>query len=460
MREWEQATWASGQTQAEVIARVGLAVAKQALKMTRPGEAILILAGKGNNGADARMAQRHCVDRQVHLLEVMKPAEALPGLVTLLLQTRPALVIDGLFGIGLNRPLDKDWIDLIQAINESMIPILAVDVPSGLNADSGEPQGGAICAALTLTLGAAKGGLVLTKALPYTGRLEVAADIGLTARPRNTEMTWTVAADFAGYPPVRPTGGHKGTFGHLVIIAGSLGYHGAAVLSAHGAFRAMPGLVTVLPHENVYLPVASQVLSAMVHPWRSGMKYPVSTSAILLGPGLAAEDLPDPIKAEVRRIWRDLPLPVIADASALDWLINGPSKAGATRVITPHPGEAARMLKTTTSRIEADRPAALRELSKRWGNCWVVLKGCQTLVGRSDGEIFVNSSGNPGLAQGGAGDVLAGFLGGLLAQPRLQPDPLSAIRFAVWQHGASADILGGQGRSWTVAELLDILGNA
>ncbi len=459
MRAWEEATWTAGQTQVEVIARAGMAVARQAQQLTRVGESILILAGPGNNGADARMAQAHCEGREVQVLEVTKPDGALAALQALLGRARPALLIDGLFGIGLNRPLAEGWLELMRAINESKIPILSVDVPSGLDADQGEPLGGAIQATVTLTLGAVKAGLLLAKAWQYTGRLEVATEIGLSPCPFKTELHWTVSADFTGYPPARPVGGNKGTFGHLTIIAGSLGYHGAAVLSARGALRAMPGLVTVLPHEPVYQPVAGQLQAAMVLPWQAGMKYPASTSAMLLGPGLAAEDLPDPIKAEARRIWRDTPMPVIVDASALDWMVGGLSKLGATRVLTPHPGEAARMLRTTTAKVEADRPGALRELSKRWGNCWVILKGCQTLVGSSVGDIFVNSTGNPGLAQGGSGDVLAGYLGGLLAQPQCQIDPLMTLRYAVWQHGASADRLSGPGMNWGVADLLNTLGN-
>ncbi len=461
MRAWEKATWATGQTESAVIVHAGMAVARQALQMTRSGEVILILAGPGNNGADARMVRPHCGDRRVHLLEIVQPMEAWSALLALLQQTKPALIIDGLFGLGLNRPLDESWVRLVHHLNETQITILSVDVPSGLDADSGEPKGAAIRATATLTLGAAKRGLVQSKALPFTGQLRVAEDIGLIPCPFETETAWTAPADFSGYPPGRPAGGHKGTFGHLVILAGSLGYHGAAVLAARGALRARPGLVTVRPQENVYLPVAGQLQAAMVTPWRSGLKYPPATTAILLGPGLASEGLPESLQAEARQIWHDQPLPVIVDASALDWLTVGLfSKTGALRVLTPHPGEAARMLKSTVAKVEADRPAALRELSKRWGNCWVVLKGNQTLVGGSTGGIFVNSSGNTGLAQGGTGDVLAGYLAGLLAQPRLQADPLKAIRYAVWQHGASADELSGRRGSWGVEELLGALGNA
>jgi len=128
-------------------------------------------------------------------------------------------------------------------------------------------------------------------------------------------------------------------------------------------------------------------------------------------------------------------------------------------ILEPHPGEAARLLKITTIEVQSDRAAALRKLSKQCGNCWVVLKGHQTLIGRSKREVFVNSSGNPFLAQGGSGDALAGYLGGLLAQPQLLSDPSRTIRYGVWQHGASADALSGERTNWTVENLVDALGN-
>jgi NAD(P)H-hydrate repair Nnr-like enzyme with NAD(P)H-hydrate dehydratase domain len=165
-------------------------------------------------------------------------------------------------------------------------------------------------------------------------------------------------------------------------------------------------------------------------------------------------------------------LPVIADASALDWLPMGASSKNAIRVLTPHPGEAARLLNLPKQLIQANRPQALREISRRFGNCWVVLKGYQTLVGRSAGlhsdgassppagEIFVNPSGNPHLAQGGSGDVLAGYLAGLLAQRPLQADAGKLIRYAVWQHGAAADQLQATRANWTIEDLIGELGNA
>jgi NAD(P)H-hydrate epimerase len=151
---------------------------------------------------------------------------------------------------------------------------------------------------------------------------------------------------------------------------------------------------------------------------------------------------------------------VIVDASALDWLPIGMVSDKFIRVLTPHPGEAARIMGTNPEQIQADRPRAVREISRRFGNCWVVLKGRQTLIGRSTGELFVNSTGNPHLAQGGSGDLLAGYLAGLLAQPALQADPLTTICHAVWQHGRAADQLTGTRRNWTVEDLAELIGDA
>jgi hydroxyethylthiazole kinase-like uncharacterized protein yjeF len=151
---------------------------------------------------------------------------------------------------------------------------------------------------------------------------------------------------------------------------------------------------------------------------------------------------------------------MVVDASALDWLPSGKFPKNAIRVVTPHPGEAARLLQTTAQKIQKNRAESLREISRRFGNCWVVLKGHQTLIGRSRGEIFVNPSGNPHLAQGGSGDVLAGFIAGLLAQPELQADAEKTIRYAVWQHGAAADKLQAARANWVVEDLVDKIGGA
>jgi NAD(P)H-hydrate epimerase len=198
----------------------------------------------------------------------------------------------------------------------------------------------------------------------------------------------------------------------------------------------------------------------MVQPWTHDAKLPGDYTAILIGPGLAAADLPAEMKATARRLWRDLLIPVIVDASALDWLPLDPVPRNAIRLVTPHPGEAARLAKATVPQVQARRPEALRDISRNFGGCWVALKGYQTLVGRHSGAVFVNSSGNPQMAQGGSGDLLAGYLGGLLAQPPLQADPLKTIRYAVWQHGAAAESLLANQPNFTVEDLAQELGRS
>jgi len=311
---------------------------------------------------------------------------------------------------------------------------------------------------VTLTVGAPKKGMLCEAAWPFVGRLEVASEVGLAPCPLASDVQWTVAEDFGNYPLPRPVATHKGSYGHLGIIAGSLGYHGAAVLAAHGAQRAQPGLITLHTMETVYSVVAPQMQAVMVSPWQAANKMPGAHTALLIGPGLAAASVVDELKVLVRQLWQESPQPIVVDASALDWLPSGAVSKAALRVITPHPGEAARLLRSTAKQVQANRFDALRQLSQRFGDTWVVLKGHQTLVGRSSGEIFVNSSGNPYLAQGGSGDVLSGFLAGLLTQPELQEDPLKAIRYAVWEHGAAADHLQAIRPGWVIEDLHEVLG--
>jgi NAD(P)H-hydrate epimerase len=327
-----------------------------------------------------------------------------------------------------------------------------------LDAETGDVRGAAVKANWTLTVGAPKHGLIQSRAAEFVGRLEVTEDVGLIAWDGKGDLHWASAACFKGFPPPRPINGHKGTFGHLVVIGGSVGYHGAAVLAARGAQRAMPGLVTLCVLPEVYLPAASQLQSVMVHPWAAGWDLPASASAIVVGPGLAAGQVPEEFKNWVRDLWRNSPLPMIVDASALGWLPEGPVGIDLIRAVTPHPGEAGRMCGCTTGEILKDRLKKLREISTRWGRTWVVLKGLHTLTGRVADDIMVNSSGNPGLGQGGSGDILAGYLGGLLAQPRLRQDVAKTLAYGVWQHGAAADALAQERKVWSVEELLPWLG--
>ena len=456
MRAWEAASWQAGRRESDVIAQVGQLLATRLLDLTRPGDPLLLLAGRGHNGDDVRAMVPHLAGRSVCCLDVTEPATAMRDLAAALIRP-PAWIVDGLFGIGLNRALDPDWIRLLEAVNDRGIPTLAADVPSGLDADTGARFGAAIRARVTLTVGAPKPGLLRPAAWDFTGRLEVLPDIGLVPAPPAETLEWVLAGDFAGFPPAPPVAAHKGDHGHVLILAGSPGYHGAAVLAARAAQRARPGLITLGTTAGTCGPVAAQLQAVMVDEWARALRKRHRVSAILIGPGLAADDLPGDLREAAVDLWRTAPVPVIADASALDWLPADGTPGPALRVVTPHPGEASRLLRRPVAGVQNEREAALRELSQRCGGAWVVLKGFQTLVGCASGVVGVNSSGNAGLAQGGTGDVLAGFLAGLLAQPRLAATPEATIRYAVWQHGATADALAPTG-AWVPEELVAALG--
>jgi NAD(P)H-hydrate repair Nnr-like enzyme with NAD(P)H-hydrate dehydratase domain len=186
--------------------------------------------------------------------------------------------------------------------------------------------------------------------------------VGLLPCPIKNELNWTLAEDFGGFPPPRAVATHKGTYGHVGIIAGSVGYHGASVLSARGAQRAQPGLITLHIQEGAYHPVAAQLQAVMVSPWKSGADLSNYT-AILIGPGLAAPDVPAEVKKLTSDLWLHSPGPIIVDASALAWLPSGAVPEKAVRLITPHPGEAGRLLGISSKDVQSDRLKSLRELS-------------------------------------------------------------------------------------------------
>ncbi len=469
MRTWEEATWSAGVQPQSVIDEVGRRIADRVLSLAPPGSWVLFLAGRGNNGNDARAAV-HALDsipteeragRSWQLVSVTDPETDGLAIVDAL-QRRPAWIVDGLFGIGLNRALSDPWNRLIDRINLSHRPVLAVDIPSGLDAKTGTAPGSVVQAAITLTIGAPKAGLLTPGAAAVVGRLEVARDVGLIGVPATDRLVWVESDDFADFPPPRVVDVNKGDFGHLRILAGSLGYHGAAVLAGWGALRARPGLITLETLPEVYGAVASQMQQVMVRPLAAGtgsgeLPEPARATAWLFGPGLPSGTARVHCEKKFLEAWISAPAPVVVDASSLDWLPPTAMGSATTRVVTPHPGEAARLLKCSVHDVEHNRSDALRRISQRFGNCWVVLKGHQTLVGRSAGTMSINSSGDPGLAQGGSGDVLAGFIAGLLAQPTLQSEVEKVLRFAVWRHGRAAEELSSATRSWSIADLVRVL---
>lgn len=458
MRAWEESTWQNGISPESVIDRVGRMLAAEVQSRTRPGDRIVIVAGPGNNGADAKACARHLLDRQTVLVEVSDPESATAHLQDEMLEPA-ALILDGIFGIGLNRPVEGAWADLLSTFDRFRGFRIAIDIPSGLDAETGKPLGVAVHVDETWTLGAPKTGLVQPPAAAHTGRVRLLPEIGLHGRPKSgTGLLWATADDFREFPPRRPVNGHKGTFGHTALMVGSQGYHGAAVLTAQGALAARPGLTTAIVLPEVLAIVAAQLSAPMVRAWQSATKLPDNTTSVVVGPGLGSKEIPVPYRDLATRLWREHDGPVVADASALEWLPPRSGPAASLRVVTPHPGEAARMLDCLTKDVLQDRFGAVRQISRRLGSAWVVLKGYQTLIGRADGPIWINTSGNAGMAQGGSGDVLAGFLGGLLAQPRLAAIPERTIAYAVWEHGAAADRLEARRRNWNAEDLAGEIG--
>ena len=452
MRAWEQATWDQGISEAEVIDRVGQAIADWLKPRLDSNDLVLFLTGKGHNGDDGKAAAHHLPKDASTVLEVDNPDTAYAALASALDQN-PTFIVDCLFGIGLNRPLSEPWCALIERINQTSLEIISIDVPSGLNAHTGTTMGACVRADYTLTVGAPKKEMLTANAREWVGYIRVLTDVGLASPPSGDELFFSEASDFAAFPPRRRASDHKGTHGHLGIIAGSLGYHGAAVLAARGAMRAQPGLITLETMADAYTPIASQIQQVMTRVWDPSKQVGTGATTLLIGPGLANPDLPPALREQVQSIWLNSELPVVIDASALDWIPEGPIKSNGTRIITPHPGEAARLLRSTPKAIESDRFASVREVSSQYGHCWVILKGTHTLIGRSSGPIYINATGQPGLGQGGSGDVLAGLTAGLLTPPSLQHPLERTLRYAVWQHGQAAERLQSIRKNWTIEEL-------
>jgi NAD(P)H-hydrate epimerase len=348
------------------------------------------------------------------------------------------LIVDALFGTGLNRAPSGMHAELIRAIAELRIPVVAIDLPSGANASSHEPFDPCVQAEVTVTFAAPKVCHVFEPAALYCGEV-IVADISIpeaAIEDENVTLALITPKDVAPHIAPRLASTHKGTYGHVGVIAGSPGRSGAAVLAARGAIRAGAGLVTVHTDADTAKLVHAHSVESMTD---SGDldAFLRNKTAVLIGPGLQDDDA---AYAKTRAMVDAIELPLVIDASALNAFASN-AKAlnphARPRVITPHPGELARLLDTDTKSINADRIAAARNAA-RVANCVVVLKGHQTLVAEPDGHIYVNPTGNPGMATGGMGDVLGGIIAALLARG---VDPTDAACTGVYLHGLAGDIL-------------------
>lgn len=357
------------------------------------------------------------------------------------------LAIDAIFGVGLSRAVEGAAADTIRAIRASGLPVVAVDLPSGISSETGAELGIAIEADLVVTLGLPKLGLALR---PLRAEILV-ADIGLPAEsiasvPVRQHMLTVRAA--ARLLPSRPLEGHKGTFGHVLVAGGSVGKTGAPTLAALGALRAGAGLVTAaIPArlnaifeqkltEAMTVPVADTLAGSFADAaGKEILRELESRDALVIGPGAGTS--PGTARA-VERILSEARVPAVVDADGLNAFAGRPERlrGPGPRVLTPHPGELGRLLARSTAQVLADRMQSARELARR-AHAVVVAKGARTLCVSPDGAVWVNPTGGPGLATGGTGDVLAGVIGGLLAQGL---EPLDAARLGVYLHGRAGDL--------------------
>ena len=345
------------------------------------------------------------------------------------------LVVDAIFGTGLNRAPAGVHAEVIRALAEMRIPVLAIDVPSGANASSGETFEPCVRAEVTVTFAAPKVCHVFDPAATSCGEI-IVADISIpdiAIDEENVTLALTTLRDVAPLFAPRLAATHKGTYGHAGIVAGSPDRSGAAVLAARGAIRTGAGLVTVITDDETAAQVHAHSIESMTSSDFDALK---SKDAILIGPGLSDDE---GSYADVRSLVATIQQPLVIDASGLNAFARRASELNPEhrpRVITPHPGELARLIGSDAKSINANRLDAVRDAA-RVTQCIVVLKGHQTLIADPDGNVNVNPTGNPGMASGGMGDVLGGIIVALLGRGI---DPFDAACAAVYLHGFAADM--------------------
>ncbi len=438
----------------------------------------LIMAGKGNNGGDGYAIARHLLDygwavqilvlaerdaikgdAAVHLMALencngqvafIADGKALMGALDDVGEL--TVLVDALFGTGLTKPVQGVNLKAVEWLNQQLSPVVAVDIPSGVDASTGRVMGTAVNANLTVSFAFPKIGQVSYPGAGLVGEL-VVTNIGIPTKVTekvSTNCLLVGAAEARRLLPVRCQDGHKGTFGHLLVVAGSTGKCGAAVMAAEAGLRAGAGLVTLACPQSVQPGIASRLTEVMTAPL-SDFRGQANLNALghllslaegkqvlSVGPGLGlgkeAGDL-------VRHLIEDSELPIVVDADGLAALCGHlnilEGQLDRQMVLTPHPGEMARLTGLSVAEIQADRFSVARDFAMQNGLV-LVLKGARTLIVSPDGQVCINTTGHAGLASGGMGDVLTGLIGSLIAQGLTAFD---AATLGVYLHGFAADRL-------------------
>ncbi len=421
----------------------GLAVARQLLCRGFAVDAALLVAEdelKGDAAVQLRLARAFGV--RLHACD--REPSRFPALLA-----GAGVAVDAMFGTGLDRPLDGRWAEAAAAINGAGVPVVAVDIPSGLRGSSSEVAGATVEATVTVTFAAPKVAHVLGPACWRCGEVAV-GDIGIPPWVIEERATLGVveADDVARWLPRRAVDAHKGHFGHLLVVAGREGRAGAAALAARAAVTLGSGLVTVATARPALRPIQARVPEAMVDPLPTGEDGAVTgeglsgsfakATALAVGPGLGLASGPRRALEVVLAEWQG---PLVLDADALTLLdarLERLRGRPAPTVLTPHPGELGRLLGVPTSEVTRDRLAAAREAAERSGSV-VLAKGARTVIAGGEGWTLVNPTGSSGLASGGAGDVLTGAIGALLAQGLGGREAAAA---GAWLHGRAGEIAG------------------
>ncbi len=435
----------------ELMERAGAQAVQVALQCFVGARRWTVVCGGGSNGGDGRIMARHlqAAGKEACIVDA-KAGESELG--------DPDVIVDALFGTGFSGEPRPDAAALIERINESGARVFAIDLPSGVDASTGEIAGVAVKADVTVTFHGRKVGLVVAPGRFHAGSVHV-ADIGLEVAETEHRL---VCVDVLRAVPRRHEGDNKYTAGHVVVVGGSRGLTGAPSLSALAAMRADAGYVTVAAPEST-LPVFEQrLLEAVKRPLpdeggvvaagaaESVLELARKASAVAIGPGLGRGAGP---KELVRRVLAEVELPVVVDADALFEL--EPDDWPAPRVLTPHEGELARLLGRESKDVAAHRIAAVREAAERFG-CVVLLKGADTLVAAPNRGLLVVSLGLPSLATAGTGDVLTGIVAAFLAKG-MEPQ-LAAAAAAAAQQRASVEAT--QRAGLIASDLIDALPRA
>lgn len=462
MRQADQATIDGGTSAFDLMLRAGRAVADTAQRVAPDTGRMVIVAGGGNNGGDGYAAAAILSSMKVRVTVVaLSDPEKLTGAaaeharlaagagakirpacgsdaseVLSFWLTRAVLVVDAVFGTGLDRELQGWYREAFDIINASDPPLLAVDMPSGIHSDTGRVMGAAIEADWTLPIAAVKWGHWLGAGRQYHGKLLAPANIGIDAAVIKSQACMLDDTLFKRLLPAYRPDMHKGSFGHVWVFGGSEGFTGAPRLASMGAMAVHAGLASIACPDDVYPLIAASSLEAMVH--RQDKADWQAADAVLAGPGWGVGQK----KALAALLQSDRPLLLDADAlnmlAADKALLAKAAGRSALSVFTPHPGEAGRLLGCTSGDVQQDRPDALRKLVGTLHG-WVVLKGEQTLIGAPDGRVWLCPFGSNRLATAGSGDVLGGMLAGFVAQGL--PVEL-ALCGGVALHGKAGEALG------------------